>query len=162
MVSLSCQHAVTHQMPKRYVEVWHNILKQAVDNLSSPKHRPLSSSEGIHSDLTCTINVYRWHHGSKYLYASDFWTYFFYFYRHKGSLRPETWWPTIIILLLWYEYHEWFGILKHSASLILTIHSQLLCLPVSMLKACTGAEICRAFAISVIFWPSRMMVAAHQ
>ena len=55
--SLSCQHAITHQMPKRYVEVWHNVLEQAVDNLSSPKHRPLNSGEGIHSDLTCTINL---------------------------------------------------------------------------------------------------------
>ena len=42
-------------MPKRCVKVWYNILKDAVGNLSSPKHHPLSSGKGIHSNVSYTI-----------------------------------------------------------------------------------------------------------
>ena len=48
---------MTYQMPKRCVKVWYNILKHAVGNLSGPKHHPLSSGKGIHSDMSYTIII---------------------------------------------------------------------------------------------------------
>ena len=52
---------MTHQMPKRCVKVWYNILKHAVGNLSGPKHHPLSSGKGIHSDVSYTIIIEQHH-----------------------------------------------------------------------------------------------------
>ena len=56
-IIINVKKRVTHQMPKRCVKVWYDILEEAVGNLSSPKHHPLSSGKGIHSDMSCTIII---------------------------------------------------------------------------------------------------------
>ena len=55
IIPISVQIKITHQMPKWCVEIWYNILEEAVGNLSSPKHRPLSSGTRIHSDVCYKI-----------------------------------------------------------------------------------------------------------
>ena len=48
-------------MPKRCVEIWYNILEEAVGNLSSPKYHPLSSGTRIHSNVCYTCNMFNKH-----------------------------------------------------------------------------------------------------
>ena len=58
-------------MPKWCVEIWYNILEEAVGNLSSPKHRPLSSGTRIHSDVCYKIIKYYYYDVLKEYHVPD-------------------------------------------------------------------------------------------